>query len=73
MNVSHKISEFRPPFPRKQRKNKSCAVSKYVYNPVYIFLRKLEQISGILLISLKSDWSDLRRILCAPDENSKGH
>ena len=72
MNVSHKISEFRPPFSRKQRKNKSCAVSKYVYNPyiyiyiyIYTFSRKLEQTSDNLLISLKSGWSDLKGILCA--------
>ena len=65
MNVSHKISEFRPLFSRKQRKNKSCAVSKYVYNPyTYIFLRKHEQTSDILLISLKRGWSDLEGILC---------
>ena len=66
MIVSHKISELRPPFSRKQRKNKSCAVSKYVYNPyIYTFLRKLEQTSDFLLISLKSGWSDLKGILCA--------
>ena len=41
--------------------------------PTFSFLRKLEQMSDILLILLKNGWSDLKGILCAPDENSKGH
>ena len=40
MNISHKISEFGNPFSRKQRKNKTCAVSKYVYNPYIYILTK---------------------------------
>ena len=71
MNISHKISEFGPPFSRKQKRNRNCAVSKYVY--IYTFLRKLEQISDILIISLKRGWSDPKGILCAADEDSKGH
>ena len=42
------------PFSRKQRKNKTCMVSKYVYYPntfVCLFLRKIEQIGEILLTS----------------------
>ena len=40
MKVSHKISEFRAPFSRKQRKSRTCAVSKYVYNPYIYILTK---------------------------------
>ena len=32
MNVSHKFSEFGPPFSRKQKENQTCAVSKFVCN-----------------------------------------
>ena len=73
MNVSHKISEFRPPFLGNKGKTKLALSQNMCTTPTYTFLRKLEQISDILLISLKSGWSDLKGILCAPDENSKGH
>ena len=58
MNASHKFSEFLPPsllFSETKGKQK---VSKYVYNPIHTFLRKIERISEILQ---KSVWSDLRR------------
>ena len=73
MNVSHKSSEFRPPFLGNKGKTKVAQSQNMCATPIDTFLRKLEQISEILLISLKSGWSDLKRIVCAPDENSKGH
>ena len=51
MNVSHKISEFRPPFSRKQRKTKLAQSQNMFTTPIYTFLRKIEQVSDILLIS----------------------
>ena len=60
MNVSHKISEFRPSFSRKQRKTKLAQFQNMCTTPTYTSLRKIEQISDILLISLKRGWSDLK-------------
>ena len=58
---------------RNKGKTKIAQSQNVCTTPVYTFLRKLEQIPDILLISLKSGWSDLKEILCALDENSKGH
>ena len=49
MNVSHKFSEFWPPFSLKQRENKTCAFSEYVYNPY--------------AHSLMKDWADKKNWL----------
>ena len=50
-----------PPPPFSETKgNKTCAVSKYVYNPIHAFLQRIKQISDILPISLKNDWSGLK-------------
>ena len=62
MNVSHKISEFRPLFSRNKEKIKLAQSRKMCTTPINTFLRKIEQISDILLISQKSGWSDLKTL-----------
>ena len=67
------VRSFDPLFLGNKGKTKVAQSQNMCATPIYTFLRKLEQISNIVLISLKSGWSDLKGILCAPDENSKGH
>ena len=66
------VIKFRS-FPETKEKQKLRSLKICVKTPIYTFLRKLEEISDILLISLKSAWNDLEGILSAPDENFKGH
>ena len=48
MDVIHKFSEF----SKKQRENKTCVTSKYVYHPnIYNILTEIDQIPDILPIS----------------------
>ena len=55
-----KFRSFDPHFLGNKRKTKLTQSPNMCATPKYTFLRKLEQISDILLISLKSGWSDLK-------------
>ena len=52
MNFSHKISEFRPPFSREQRKTKLAQSQNMCTTLICTFLRNTEQISDILLYKI---------------------
>ena len=57
MNVIHKFSEF---WSRKQRENKTFAVSKYVYHPnTYTFTKNWAGMWDFANF-VKSGWSDLK-------------
>ena len=50
-------------FSRKQRKTKLALSQNLCATPIHTFLQKIEQISDILLISLKNGWSDLTEFI----------